>query len=355
MGAGGDRVGPGFQRPAVDGLGLVRHYQVRVYLYLDAQPVAFRAGAVGGIEREQPRFQFGEADAAGGAGVLLAVEGRRLAAGLFHAYETLGLAEGQFHGLAEALAFPGADGELVHEQVDIVLDVALEVRRGFERTHFSVHLRLGKAALLQTGEQFLVGAAAAAHQRREEPGLFAAVLGKYFGGYALRRPGLYRLMASRAERAAGLCEQQAQVVVDLGDGAHGGTRVLGRGMLLDGDGGREALYGIHVGLVHLLQELAGVGGQRLHVAALALGVNSVEGERGFAGPRKAGDDHEFILGDLEAEVLEIVRARPADDYLVHISSRTGLSALVLGSGRTSAGSPPCNAVRGFPCGAGPRR
>jgi len=41
---------------------------------------------------------------------------------------------------------------------------------------------------------------------------------------------------------------------------------------------REALDDVDVGLLHLAQELAGVRGERLHVAALALGVDGVEGE-----------------------------------------------------------------------------
>jgi hypothetical protein len=45
-----------------------------------------------------------------------------------------------------------------------------------------------------------------------------------------------------------------------------------------------------VGLLHQLQELAGVGGERLDVAALALGVERVERERGFSRAGEPGDD-----------------------------------------------------------------
>ena len=40
---------------------------------------------------------------------------------------------------------------------------------------------------------------------------------------------------------------------------------------------------VDVGFFHLTEELAGVGGEGLDVAALALGVDGVERERGFAG------------------------------------------------------------------------
>ena len=92
-------------------------------------------------------------------------------------------------------------------------------------------------------------------------------------------------------------EQHAEVVVDLGDGADRRARVLRRRLLLDGDGGREPLDRVDVGLLHLLEELARVGGERLDVAPLALGVDRVEGERGLARPGQPGDDDELVAGN----------------------------------------------------------
>ena len=65
---------------------------------------------------------------------------------------------------------------------------------------------------------------------------------------------------------------------------------------------------VHIGLVHLAQELAGVGGKRFHVAALALGVDGVEGQSGFARAGDAGDDDEFVSGQLYGDVFEVVLA-----------------------------------------------
>jgi hypothetical protein len=70
--------------------------------------------------------------------------------------------------------------------------------------------------------------------------------------------------------------------VDLGDRADGAARIPARRLLFDRDGGGQALDAVDIGLAHQLQELAGVGGEALHVAALALGIDGVEGERGFA-------------------------------------------------------------------------
>jgi hypothetical protein len=83
-------------------------------------------------------------------------------------------------------------------------------------------------------------------------------------------------------RHADVGKQQAEVVVDLGDGAHRGARVGAGGLLFDRDRGRQALDQIDVGLLDLVQELPRVRGQRLHVAALSLRVDRVEGERRLA-------------------------------------------------------------------------
>src|SRR6266550_3367955 len=73
--------------------------------------------------------------------------------------------------------------------------------------------------------------------------------------------------------------QLGQVVVDLGDGAHGRAGILRRGLLLYGNGGRETFDRVHLRLFHLLEELTRIGRKRLDVATLALRVDRVEGER----------------------------------------------------------------------------
>src|SRR5262249_35943361 len=52
--------------------------------------------------------------------------------------------------------------------------------------------------------------------------------------------------------------------------------------------------------------------QRFDGTALALGVDGVEGERGFARARESGEHHQPVARDFEIDVLEIVLARPAD-------------------------------------------
>ena len=68
---------------------------------------------------------------------------------------------------------------------------------------------------------------------------------------------------------------------------------------------------IDVRLLHHLEKLPRIGGERFHIAALALGIDGVERERRLARARQAGEHHELVARDREVDVLEIVLARAA--------------------------------------------
>jgi len=98
------------------------------------------------------------------------------------------------------------------------------------------------------------------------------------------------------------------------------------GLLLDGDGRAQAFDQVHVGLVHQLQELAGIGGEALHIAALAFGIQRVKRETGLAGPRQTGDHHQPVARDVQVDVLQVVGARAAhaDALLAHHGGQIGV-------------------------------
>jgi hypothetical protein len=70
--------------------------------------------------------------------------------------------------------------------------------------------------------------------------------------------------------------ENAQVVVDLGDRAYRGARIVPGRFLIDRDGRRETADGVIERFVHLTQELAGIARERLHVASLPLRIEGVE-------------------------------------------------------------------------------
>ena len=110
-------------------------------------------------------------------------------------------------------------------------------------------------------------------------------------------------------------EEEFQVIVNLRERADGGAGGADVVFLLDGDGWRDAFDGIDERLVHAVEKLPDVRGKSFHVAALPLGVERVEGERGFPGAGRAGDNREFPERDIEIEALEVMLAATTEgDY-----------------------------------------
>jgi hypothetical protein len=107
--------------------------------------------------------------------------------------------------------------------------------------------------------------------------------------------------------------EESEVVIDLSDGPHCRAGVSANGLLFDGDGWREALYGIYVGLLHEAQELPSIGGEGFHVPTLAFGIDGVESQGGFARTGEAGDDHQLLTGEFQIDVLEVVLPGTTDN------------------------------------------
>ena len=108
-------------------------------------------------------------------------------------------------------------------------------------------------------------------------------------------------------------KQQPQVVVDLGARAHRAARVARHRALLDGDGRRQTADEVAVGLGHAPHELARIGRQALHVAALPLGIQRVEGQRRLAATRQARHHDKLAARYRHVNVLQVVDAGTLDD------------------------------------------
>ena len=186
----------------------------------------------------------------------------------------------------------------------------VEVQRLREVHHLAVHAR-AEALPVELVEQLLELALAPANHRRHHGDAlahaeFENALDDLVG--ALARDGAAAVGAvGRADRSI----EEAQVVVDLGNGADGRARAAAGGLLLDGDGRAKSLDRIHIGPLDLVEKLARVGREGLDVAPLALGVNRVEGKRTLARAGEARDHRERIARDAHVDVAQIVLARPA--------------------------------------------
>ncbi len=105
------------------------------------------------------------------------------------------------------------------------------------------------------------------------------------------------------------------------------------GFLVDGDGRRQALDGINIGFVHLAQKLAGIGGQTLHVAPLALSKDRVEGQGALAAAADAGEHDQFVARNRQIDVAQIVlTGAPHPDHIVQAAAIEGLESGLLHHG-----------------------
>ena len=84
-------------------------------------------------------------------------------------------------------------------------------------------------------------------------------------------------------------------------------------LLLDGDGRRQAVDVLDLRLLHLADELPGVGAERFDVPPLALGIDRVHRQRTFAGAARAAADRHLVPLDAGIDAFQVMLPRPADD------------------------------------------
>ena len=101
---------------------------------------------------------------------------------------------------------------------------------------------------------------------------------------------------------------QAQGVEHLGGGAEGGAHPGHGRALVQSQGGGHVHDLVDVGAGRLGQAPTRVGGQRLQIAAGALGVEHPKGQGGLARAGHAGDGHQPPQRHLDVDALEIVHA-----------------------------------------------
>ena len=321
--------GGGAQRPRRDGPLRERELRVRddeflVDFELGADAAARGAGAEGVVEGEGARLDLVDGERVlVGAGEVFGERPDplgviRLEVDEFGQDAALGQAEGGFDGVGQALADAFLDHEAVHHHFDGVLELLAQLRRIAQLDELAVHAGPGVALggeFLEEVDEFALAAADHGGQHLEA----RAVRELEQLVHDLLR-GLLRhgLPADGAVRPADTGPEQAHVVVNLGDGAHGRARVLARGLLVDGHRRREALDEVDVGLVHLAEELPGVGGERFDVPALALGEDRVERQGGLAGAGQAGEHDHGIARQVEVDVAQVVLARALDHQACHV-------------------------------------
>ncbi|OPY59888.1 MAG: hypothetical protein A4E57_04634 [Syntrophorhabdaceae bacterium PtaU1.Bin034] len=271
---------PRHDRPFPQGKLLVRHNQLRVKVLFHAEAETCRAGAVRVIEGKHGRGDLGIADAAVRAGKLLAENMRFVAH--FNFYNPLRLVEGQLDRFKQATLDTLPDGDPVNDHVYVVFLLLVEDDILVQIDDLSVQLDPRKALFSEIVDLFPVLAFPSPHNRGEHGKLRAGAEGKD-GIHDLRRVLAFDLLAAAvAVYMAEPGKEEPQVVIDLGHRTDGRSRVPADALLLDADRRRKPFYVVHVRLFHQLEKLPGIGRERLHVSALPLGIDRIEGKRGLA-------------------------------------------------------------------------
>ena len=222
----------------------------------------------------------------------------------------------------EPLAEVGLHHEAIDDDVDLVLELLVEDDLVLEQPLLAVHLDAREAVAAELLEHVPELTLAIAHDRRVDGEPRPLGQREHLLHDLVEALPCDRTPADGAVRAADARVEQAEVVVHLGHGADGRPWVARGRLLVDRDGRREPVDRVDVRLLHHLQELARVRGERLDVAALAFRVDRVERERRLARAREPGDADEAVPRQPDGDVLEVVLAGAVDHELFggHLST-----------------------------------
>ena len=292
--------------PLQNGQLLVGNDEIRVYLQLAAQAGTGGTGPVWVVEGEHPGGELLNGHAAVLAGVVLGEQDVPVLPHHIDHHQAAGQVGGDLHAVRQAAGDVLPDDQAVHHDLDVVLLVLLQLDLFTQVIGDAVHPAAHIAGAAGVLEDLGVLALLAPDHRGHDldPGglrQFQHLVDDLVDGL------LFDLLAAyRAVGGAHPGPEQAEIVIDLGDSAHGGPGILAGGLLVDGDGGGEAVDVVHVGLLHLPQEHPGIGGQGLHIPPLSLRVDGVEGQGGFAAPRQAGEHHQLVPRNGHIHIFQVV-------------------------------------------------
>lgn len=296
-----------------------------VEVLLHPQAIAGGAGAGRVVEGEDARLQLRHGVAALGAGEVRG-EGHGRDAFLpvhgHHQHDAAGEGQGRLERLGQTQGQILAHLEAIHHHFDGVLLVQLQRGGIREIAHLPVDTGTDVALGGQVLQQLGVLPLAVAYHGGKQHQLGPFRLGQHLVHHLADSLGGERNGVGRTARLANPGEQQTQVVVNFGDGTDGRARVVGGGLLLDGDGRRQPLDVVHVRLLHQGEKLASVGRKRLHVAALSLRIEGIERQGGFARTGEAGDHDQLVTGQDQVDVLEVVGAGTPDHDFFHLVARS---------------------------------
>ena len=301
-----------------NGLLLIRNDQILIRDQLEAQACTAGTGTGGIVKRKHPGLQLRHADAAVLAGIILGKAQLFLLPGNGNGHQAAGVDAGGFDGIGEPAVNSLFQHQTIHNQLHGVLFVFLRFDLLGKVILNAVQPDSGKALLPGILKHLLVLALFPPDHGGQNEKTRALPQGLHPIHDLIDGLAANLFPAFGAVGNAGSGPEQPEVIIDLRHRAHGGAGAFGGGFLVNGNGGREAVDGIHIRLIHLTQKLPCIGAEALHIAALALGVNGIKGQAGLAGAAEPGEHHQLVSGDGEVHVFQVVFSCPLNsDCIVH--------------------------------------
>ena len=274
------------------------------------------------VERERPRRHLRHAETAIDARETARKQPIAALVGVDH-HDIVGQPQRGVDGFNQPPFDASPDDEAIDDDLDGVIAAAIQLDVFVERSVLAVDARLRIPARAERRELLLELAFPAPGNWREHVDALVLRIQHDHVGDALERLAGDFLAAVGTVRNTDVREQQPQVIVDFGDRADRRSRVRSGRLLFDRNRRREALDEIDVRLLHLLEELAGVGRQRFNVPPLPFGVDRVEGERRLPRSRQSRDHDELVPRDVDVDVFQIVDAGAAygNPVVRHVPTR----------------------------------
>ena len=304
-----------------DGLAAVRNDGVHVHVHNGPEALAMGAIALRRVEGEAVRLRFLQGQAALRVHQVLGIVGKGAGFLVQDGNGAFSQVECPAYRLPHAAVVPGGGLEPVHHQFYEVGLVSVQCRNALQLKDFSVYTHFRVAAFAHLVEEFPVVTFSAPDNRREKVAFAAAVLAHDEVHDLGVRVADHFPAAFRGIGPGAFGIQQAQEVVDFRDGAHRGTGVVAGGFLLDGNDGAQAGNFLYLRLFQDAHEVLGIGGQGIHIAALALCVDGVKGQRTFSRPAEPGYHHKFPPGDGYIHVFEVVGPGAPHLYVLFLCHR----------------------------------
>ncbi len=299
-------------RALINGAGRIRNHQFFRKLHPIAQPGTLRTGAERIIKGKTSGFDLINADAAVRTGEALTEGMNRLVFHVLHLQQSPGKLQNIFNGICQPLLNSRFDNQPVYNNSDIMLQV-------FVQTDFLRKLILapidqntditGALCLLQN---FFVSPLPAPDHRRKKlnPASLRHSHNQIY--HLVHRLTADHSSALRTVRNTHTGIQKPEIVIYFRHGTDRRPRITVCGLLINGNCGRKSLDALHIRFFHLTQKLPGVGREALHIPSLALRVNRVKGQRALPRSGKAGQHNQFISGNIQINMFQIIFSRAAD-------------------------------------------